>query len=507
MLEHALAINHALLPWKLLRLESSAWRPAVQKLRKLDYRLLTLLARSVDSSQILESCWAQAGKFLVIDVQLSAGECEVQDIADLYPVAARLQRTVHELSGLRFVRTDEQFVDQGPWLNHGWSDQVYPLADLNTPIEFMPVMPLFTRVEGAGVHEVPVGPVHAGTIEPGHFRFSVVGEKVLRLQQRLGYCHRGMEALWVGQTPAQALRLAGRACGDSTVAGSWAFAMAIEQATGLEVSSRAGWLRAIMLERERIAAHLSDLGALAQDAGWVMPQNDLSGWREEWLREHHAWCGHRLMMDQVVLGGCACDLSLELQQRWLEQGQSLMQRLEAMFGRFEDHGGLQDRLLGTGILSPERARQLGVCGLVGRASGQSMDVRCDLAYEPYSQLKPARQVLQEGDVAARVRIRFAESFSSLFLLGQMLEQLPEGPVRTEPATVAAEGRGYGWVEAWRGEVVAVVHLQQGRISRARLHDPSWQNWPALEYAVLDNILADFPLINKSFSLAYAGHDL
>ncbi len=488
-------------------MESSGWRPVVQKLKQLDYRLLTLLARSLESEHILESCWAHAGQFLVIDIHLSPGECEIQDIADLYPAAARLQRAVHELNGLNFVRTDEGFVDQSPWLNHGWSEQVYPLADPPQPVDFMPVMPAITPVQGAGVHEVPVGPVHAGTIEPGHFRFSVVGEKVLRLQQRLGYCHRGMESLWVGQTPEKALRLAGRACGDSTVAGSWAFAMALEQAMAVDVPSRAIWLRALMLERERVAAHLSDLGALAQDAGWILPQNSFSAWREEWLRTQKQWCGHRLMMDQVVVGGCARDLDVQQRDCLLEQGQQLMQRLEAMFGHFEEHGGLQDRFLGTGILEPDLAKRLGVCGLVGRASGQFMDVRCDRAYEPYNQLKPARQVLQEGDVAARVRIRFAESFASLFLMSQILEQLPDGPVIKEWSRLETEGRGYGWVEGWRGEIVAVVHVDQGRITRARLHDPSWQNWPALEYAVLDNILADFPLINKSFSLAYAGHDL
>ncbi len=509
MLDAARLLEQGAFTVRYLQIDSAAYRPLVQQIRQRNYRLLALVARFQEGFSWIESCWSGGNHLLILDLRLASGELIYPDIADLYPVAQRMQRSIFDLHGLQVFHQTGQAVDTRPWLNHGWSPECFPLRpDFDVDVEWQDRAYQFVRVQGAGIHEVAVGPVHAGTIEPGHFRFSVVGEKVLRLEQRLGYCHRGVDYL-LSQTPLlEAAPLAARCCGDSTVAYSWAWAMAVEQALGVTPPSRAAGIRALLLERERVAQHLLDLGALAQDAGWSLPMSWLSRLREDWLRSQQHWCGHRLMMDMIVPGGCVRDIDAETGQRWLDESIQLMQNVETIFSRFEEHGGLQDRLMGAGYLSPALAQRLGVCGLVGRASGQEMDVRHDVRYEPYRSVRPGKQVLTQGDVAARVQIRFAELFASLFLIGQLYEHLLEGPVlQPLPEIPALPTQGYGWVEGWRGEILCVLHQDQGKILRAHLHDPSWQNWPALEYAILDNIIADFPLINKSFNLAYAGHDL
>ncbi|HEX6019172.1 MAG TPA: Ni,Fe-hydrogenase III large subunit, partial [Burkholderiaceae bacterium] len=361
-----------------------------------------------------------------------------------------------------------------------------------------------------GVHEIPVGPVHAGIIEPGHFRFSVVGEKVLRLEERLGYVPKGIERRFTELPPLQAHRLAGRVSGDSTVAFAWANCMALESALGVELPARARWLRALLLERERVANHLGDLGALGNDAALVFGLAQFSRLREEWLRESKATFAHRLLMDAVVPGGVAADLDAAQAQHMRAQCDAVAAEVRTLRAIYDEHAGVQDRFIGTGRASPELARQLGLTGLAGRASGQPQDLRCDHAWAPYDTLQPQRALSQQGDVAARVAVRFDELFESLRLIRDLLAALPDGAVRApiEPDWADhATGRGAGWVEGWRGEVFVALELRDGAIRRCHCHDPSWQNWPVIEHAVIGNIVPDFPLINKSFNLGYSAQDL
>jgi Ni,Fe-hydrogenase III large subunit len=365
----------------------------------------------------------------------------------------------------------------------------------------------FVQVEGDGVHEIPVGPVHAGIIEPGHFRFSIVGEKVLRLEERLGYVHKGIERRFTELSPLEAHRLAGRVSGDSTVAFAWAYCMALESALGVAIPARAQWLRALMLERERIANHLGDLGAIGNDAALAFGLAQFSRLREDWQRESMLSLGHRLMMDAVAPGGTACDVDTAAVVRL----HALCERVEAQVRTlrtiYDEHAGLQDRLIGTGRVAPELARRLGLTGLAGRSSGQAADLRCDHAWTPYDGLRVAKATSDQGDVAARVAVRFDEVFESLRLIRALATELPGGAVRVDLALPAGDARGAGWVEGWRGEVFVALELHAGAIARCHCHDPSWQNWPLLEHAVIGNIVPDFPLINKSFNLSYSGQDL
>ena len=434
------------------------------------------------------------------------------DLSDLFACAARMQRSAFDLVGVRAVAPGGETPDARGWLRHGaWPDDVFPLRrDIDIAGRYPPEGDRypFVKVEGEGVHEIPVGPVHAGTIEPGHFRFSIVGEKVLRLEERLGYKHKGIEKRFESMTLAEGAHLAGRVSGDSTVAYAWAYAMALEGMTGAQPGARALHLRALLLERERVANHLGDLGFIGNDGGLAFGLAQFSRLKEDLLRTNARMFGHRYLMDRVVPGGVACDLDDASAQALVAEALRLKEELRTLRSIYYNHAGLQDRCITTGRLPPQTAARLGVVGLAARASGHAMDARAHPGFAPYDELQPRIASHRNGDVAARIVVRFEEAFESLRLQRLILQGLPGGVLRV-PAGEAAEGAfGIGWVEGWRGEVMVALEAgAAGRVRRCHPHDPSWQNWPALEHAVIGNIVPDFPLINKSFNLSYAGADL
>jgi len=430
------------------------------------------------------------------------------DLSARYPAAVRMQRAAFDLLGVRATNSQ----DQRPWLRHGaWPADHFPLrrgVDVARQFDVEQEQYDFVTVSGDGVHEIPVGPIHAGIIEPGHFRFSIVGEKVLRLEQRLGYVHKGIEKRFEGMPLAEGHRLAGRVSGDSTVAYAWAYAMALESATGCTIAPRAAWLRALLLERERVANHLGDLGALGNDAALAFGLAQFSRLRELWLRANAEVFGHRLLMDRIVPGGVEANpdaAALDRVRRQCDEIERDVQRLRAIY---DEHAGLQDRFQKTGIVTPELAARLGLTGLAARASGQGRDLRIDHPCAPYDELAVGLAGETAGDVAARVAVRFDEVFESLRLVREIIDRLPGGETRLPLPLITEASFGLGWIEGWRGDVlVALEGDGEARIRRCHCHDPSWQNWPVLEHAVIGNIVPDFPLINKSFNLSYSGQDL
>jgi Ni,Fe-hydrogenase III large subunit len=418
-----------------------------------------------------------------------------------------MQRATHDMLGL----VADGAADKRSWLRHeAWPNDYFPLRRENSGAETFAVGDdryAFVAVAGDGVHEIPVGPVHAGIIEPGHFRFSVVGEKVLRLEQHLGYTHKGIEKLFEGAALNTGHRLAGRVSGDSTVAFAWAYCMAAESLSGTQLPARALWLRALLLERERVANHFGDLGALGNDAALAFGLAQFSRLREDWLRLNYDLFEHRLLMDRMVPGGVAVDLDAAGCDRIRRQCDKVEKEVRLLKNIYDEHAGLQDRFIGAGQVTPRLAAQLGLCGLAARASGVAHDLRIDYPWAPYDTLAVKIATQHSGDVAARVAVRFDEALESLRLLRAIAAQLPEGPIRVDLAPAAAKV-GAGWIEGWRGEVLVAIETDHdGRIRRCHCHDPSWQNWPVLEHAIIGNIVPDFPLINKSFNLSYSGHDL
>jgi Ni,Fe-hydrogenase III large subunit len=353
-----------------------------------------------------------------------------------------------------------------------------------------------------------VGPVHAGIIEPGHFRFQVVGEKVLRLEERLGYVHKGIEKRFEALGLAAGHRLAGRISGDSTVAYALAWAHGVEALAGCVPPPRALWLRALALERERIANHLGDLGYLGNDGGFAFGLAQFSRLKEEFLRTNLAAFGHRLLMDCVMPGGVARDLDGDHVTALVAEAQHLAAEVAVLRDIYDEHAGLQDRFRACGSVPPDLARKLGLCGLAGRASGQAQDLRCDFPVAPYDALQVRRAGRSDGDVAARVAVRFDELAESLRLVAAIADGLPAGPVRAPLPPLQRAGFALGCVEGWRGPVLIALDGGPGdTVRRCHPQDPSWPNWPVLEHAIIGNIVPDFPLINKSFNLSYSGHDL
>jgi Ni,Fe-hydrogenase III large subunit/Ni,Fe-hydrogenase III component G len=447
----------------------------------------------------------------LLEHRLPGTNAHYPDLARIFACANRMQRAAFDLVG---AAADAD--DQRRWLRHAsWPPEAFPLqrdfvAPANGDVADDPYP--FVRVEGDGVHEIPVGPVHAGIIEPGHFRFQVVGEKVLRLEERLAYVHKGIEKRFESMTVPDGARLAGRVSGDSTVAYAWAYAQAAEALAGIVVPPRAAWLRALALERERVANHLGDLGYLGNDGGFAFGLAQFSRLKEDVLRINLAAFGHRMAMDYIVPGGVARDVEATHAASIAGQCDALEREVATLRGIFDEHDGLQDRFRNCGFVTPALALQLGLTGLAGRASGQAFDLRCDFPTSPYDALGVRIATRDEGDVAARVAVRFDEIFESLRLIRAIVSGLPAsdltGDVQLPLPAVQSYRTGLGLVEGWRGPVlVALEGAPEAMIRRCHPHDPSWTNWPVLEHAVIDNIVPDFPLINKSFNLSYSGHDL
>jgi len=492
-------------------IEPGKLRAVVEKARSQKARLVALWGSDETTrgaGHALHLALALRDGLLWLAVPLPREHPRYPGIADIYPGANRMQRAAYDLVGIHA----QDALDHRKWLRHrAWPGGEFPLRkQFDIGSRFPPAEDRypFLKVEGEGVHEIPVGPVHAGTIEPGHFRFSIVGEKILRLEERLGYKHKGIEKRFETLTLEQGSKLAGRVSGDSTVAYAWAYAMAVEGATSIEPPPRALTLRGILLELERLANHLGDLGYLGNDV--ALSFGFVQFWRlkEDLLRLNATLFGHRYLMDLVVPGGVGCELPRAHAQQLSERLERIGAEAATLKAIYDEHAGAQDRFIMTGQVLPELAEQMGLTGLAGRASGINHDLRIDFPVPPYQQAEPRMATHTRGDVAARVSVRFEELFESIRLIRNFAAQLPPGESRVALADAPAGGRGIGWVEGWRGEVlVALETVAPNRIHRLHAHDPSWQNWPLLERAVLGNIVPDFPLINKSFNLSYSGQDL
>ena len=485
-------------PHQRFLLEPGQWRALVVALR--DDRALELLSLWAEPG-FVHAAFHQPNEGVLL-ASLAVAERSYPALSPVRAGAVRFERMIRDLWG----HQAEAGVDLRPWLDHGRWPVTAPMSPRPVAVTTPPPQPEFLAVEGEGVHSIPVGPVHAGVIEPGHFRFHVQGETVVRLEERLGYLHKGTLSLMLGKSPRLAARFAARLSGDSTVAHSWAFASAAENAVGLAVPARAVLLRALAAELERVHNHLNDIGFVCNDASFAWPHARCGLLREGVLRAAALAFGHRLMMDLVVPGGVARDLApggAEAIRAALNAVVAALPELEKVY---ESHASLQDRVVATGQVMPELAARFAVGGHVGRASGRGFDSRKLPGYAPYNTMAFTVPVLQAGDVDARVRIRLAEVQQSAALVESLLARLLPGETKVD--FPQAGGEGVGLVEAFRGDALHWVQLDDGGLIRAVfMRDQSWLQWPLLEAAIEGNIVADFPLCNKSFNCSYSGVDL
>jgi Ni,Fe-hydrogenase III large subunit/Ni,Fe-hydrogenase III component G len=436
---------------------------------------------------------------------LSHDDPTIDSMATFYYPASRFEREIHDLFGIEAI----DHPDTRQLVRHSyWPEDYFPLRkDFVQPEKFEGFSPFpFKPVGGEGVYEIPVGPVHAGIIEPGHFRFSVVGETVIDLKIRLYFTHKGTEKLFEGRAPADGIELAERISGDTTIGHSLAYAQAIESLAGCEVPARAKYLRVILLEMERLYNHIADFGAICNDTGFAAAHSHCFRIRERLLRLNKRLTGNRLLRDGIILGGVGRDFPSDL---------NLAAELDSVIADFNEiveislnNTMLTDRLDGAGYLTTKTATDHGALGYVARASGIDVDVRRDHPFAAYPSLQFKVAASVKGDVRARAQIRVDEARESINIIKQALTHLPTGELVAPLGKLPAWTPAFGMVEGWRGAIIHwVMADDQGKLYRVKVKDPSFVNWPALSFALLKNIVPDFPLINKSFNQSYSGNDL
>jgi len=445
--------------------------------------------------------------FVLVRVPVPADKPELPALTNAVHAANWQEREIQDLFGIKLLGHPNP---RRCALHDDWPE-VHPLRkdfDLRTQLPpFEGERHKFREVEGEGVFQVPVGPIHAGVIEPGHFLFSVAGEPVLYLQLRMFYVHKGIEKLFESLPIPHCVRLAESVSGDSSFAHATAFCHAVERAAGVNAPPRARALRTICLELERLYNHVADVGAICTDVAFVTAHMHAMRLKERVLRLNEELTGNRLLRGMACPGGVRFDFEAEQLRALSGLVDSFEDEFSELVELIRSHSGTRDRLETTGVLKPEVARDLGVVGVAGRASGFNHDLRRDFPHDYYDQVDFSVPVFTEGDVQRRMVVRREEIFQSLSIIRQVLDKPPAGPVRAEVGDVPPDRVALGYVEGWRGEIFHWIHTAPGnRLARCKIKDPSLQNWPALSEAILGNIIPDFPVVNKSFNLSYSGTD-
>jgi Ni,Fe-hydrogenase III large subunit/Ni,Fe-hydrogenase III component G len=448
-----------------------------------------------------------AHAFVLIQVAVRRDAPELRSLTNAFHALNWQEREIQDLFGITLLGHPNP---RRCVLHDDWPD-VHPLRK---DFDFETELPPFTgprhrfrEVEGEGVFQVPVGPVHAGIIEPGHFLFSLAGEPVLYLQLRMFYVHKGTEKLFERLPITHGVRLAESISGDSGFAHATAFCHAVERAAGVEAPPRARALRTLCLELERIYNHVGDIGAICTDVAFVTAHMHAMRLKERVLRVNDEITGNRLLRGMACLGGVRRDVDSDQVPMLTRFVDELESELKDLVELIRGHSGTRDRLETTGVLTPEIARDLGIVGIAGRASGFDHDLRRDAPNDFYDRVTFSVPVFTEGDVQRRMVVRREELFQSFGIVRQVLEGLPPGSIAANVGDVPPDRVALGYVEGWRGEIFHWIRTGPGnRLARCSVKDPSLQNWPALSEAILGNIIPDFPVVNKSFNLSYSGTD-
>jgi Ni,Fe-hydrogenase III large subunit/Ni,Fe-hydrogenase III component G len=445
--------------------------------------------------------------FVLVRVPVSEDKPELPALTNAVHAVNWQEREIQDVFGVRLVDHPNP---RRCVLHDDWP-AVHPLRrdfDLATKLPpFAGPRHQFREVEGEGVFQVPVGPVHAGIIEPGHFLFSVAGEPVLYLQLRMFYTHKGVEKLFESLPLPHGVRLAESISGDSGFAHATAFCHAVERAANVEAPPRARALRTLCLELERLYNHVGDIGAICTDVAFVTAHMHAMRLKERVLRVNEHLTGNRLLRGMACLGGVRFDFDAGQLRALVALVDELEGGLKDLVELIRGNSGTRDRLETTGVLTPEVARDLGIVGVAGRASGVDHDLRRDFPHDFYDQTEFAVPVFTEGDVQRRMVVRREELFQSFRIIRQVVDKMPGGLIHTALGDVPPDRVALGYVEGFRGEILHWVHTAPGnRLARCKVKDPSLQNWPALSEAILGNIIPDFPVVNKSFNLSYSGTD-
>jgi Ni,Fe-hydrogenase III large subunit/Ni,Fe-hydrogenase III component G len=445
--------------------------------------------------------------FIILRVPVDPRQREFPSITASLDAATWFEREVQDWFGI------VPFPNIGKLAVHpDWPEDVYPMVkefDLKQSVRRVKGSFDFKHVEGEGVFEIPVGPVHAGVIEPGHFRFSVAGEPIVNLDVQLFYTHKGTEKIAEGMNPHRAVFLAERISGDSSFSHALAFCHAIERMHEIAIPQRALLIRTKLLELERICNHIGDIGSILLDVGFSVGASRAFHLKEKFMHLNEILTGSRLLRGMAAIGGVRRHIEdtlakRETMQEALKNGQ---EAFEGLVDLLMSSSTVLDRLESTGALSHKDAYRLGVVGIAGRASGIDRDLRRDHPHCAYPYLQFHSVLRDEGDVFARLDVRIDEVRESFRLLEQLRRQHVDQPIKATLHPPAPDRCALGYVEGWRGEIVHWVMIgKDGNIYRWKITDPSFHNWRGLKIAVRHNIVPDFPVINKSFNLSYSGND-
>jgi Ni,Fe-hydrogenase III large subunit/Ni,Fe-hydrogenase III component G len=445
-------------------------------------------------------------KWFIVSLDIPKSSPKLDSIAKKIYSANLFEREIKEMFGIEIVgNPDNRSIRIH---DEVWPRGYYPLRkDFTSPIKIEGLSDYkFLKVEGEGIFEVPVGPVHAGIIPPGHFRFSVAGEPIINLEIRLGFKHKGIEKLMEQKSLYDALRLSECVAGDSSVAHGTAFCNAIEKISACDVPLRALQIRAVILELERMYSHMASIAGISLDVGYSHSAALASIVKENIHQLNDDISGSRFLRGILAVGGLLKDMNnndIELIKRTIAQA---LRDLAAMKKEMLTSASFMDRVDTTGYLSKKTAEDIGVLGVAGRASGVDVDLRRDMpsVLDGYG-LKIS--LSQAGDVLGRLSIRIDEIEVSAKIIGNLLDNLAKGDVISKDTQIK-EGHALGYAEGWRGPVLYwLATNKEGGIDRCKIVDPSFHNWQGLSYAVLENIIPDFPVCNKSFDLSYEGSDL
>ena len=441
-------------------------------------------------------------------LQYALNTNQAPSIAKTFPSACWYEREITDGFGIEFQGA---FDTRRLFLHETYPKDFHPLLKSfkNGPIETAPPSEqndyVFKQVEGEGVYQIPVGPVHAGIIEPGHFRFSVIGETIFNLEVRLFYKHRGLEKLAEGMAPQDCVRIAESISGDETAVNSVGFCIAVERICGLSIPKRALQLRTILLELERVYSHLGDLAGMCVDVAYPVGASPFFILREEIFRQNEALTGSRFMKDTFAVGGLTKDVPAGALQNLSVYLKGFPERFSVATAIDNSYFSVIDRFETTGRVKPEILWPLHITGPVARASGKRTDTRIDHPYGMYGELKLKQKTQTNGDVLARFNLKAAEVLDSIKIIQKIMSELFSGEVFA-PFQIR-DGYALSMVEAPRGQNVHWVNIKNGLVDRYKVRTASFCNWQAMEHAVLGNIVPDFPLINKSMNLSYAGTDM
>ena len=448
------------------------------------------------------------GQLLIIKTTADKTKMEIRSISEKVPAAALYEREIGDLFGI----VPAGHPDAKRLVFHGnWPDGEFPLRkefDVKRKPEFAQKETTFQKVTGEGVFEIPVGPIHAGIIEPGHFRFSVAGEPIINLEAQLYYVHKGIEKMCEGQSIEKCLYVSERISGDETFANSLCYCQAIEKIAGAIIPVRAQYTRVLFAELERLTSHLGDLAGVCLDAAYgfaTFQFRMMRGWAYAAADE---LCGMRFLRSVNKLGGIRRDFVFGKEAKLIGQLQKIRKELTDTVDIIKSNSLFADRVENTGILASGIARDLNAVGPGGRASGMGFDVRKSFPYEAYKEFKFRIPNYTDGDINCRMNIKIEECFESIDLMAKAIEAMPGGEILAPVNAVEPYRFAFGLTEAPRGENIHwVMTGENNTIFRYKIRTPSFCNWPAVCHAVKGNIVPDFPLINKSFNLSYAGNDL